>query len=81
MVGKLLTVIPLLVLSGLFFAAGIVEGGILFVVFAAVVLSAFLGAGAEDLRLTREEASEIAARTQLPGAGGAMGDRPGADAD
>ena len=71
MVSKVLTVVPLLVLSGLFFAAGIVEGGILFLVFAAVMLFAFLRAGPEDLRFSPEEASEMAARTdQRPGASG-----------
>jgi hypothetical protein len=61
--GKILTVVPLLVLSGFFFAAGIVEGGVLFAAFAAVVTLAFVrGAGgaegAEDSRPTPEETTE-----------------------
>jgi hypothetical protein len=45
MVGKVLTIIPMLVLSGLFFAAGIVEGGVLFLAFALMMASALLRAG------------------------------------
>jgi hypothetical protein len=71
MVGKILTVVPLLVLAGFFFAAGIVEGGVLFLVFAAVVAWAFARRGAAPPGLTEEEASEIATRSRLPGAGGA----------
>jgi hypothetical protein len=69
MAGKVLTVVPLLVLSGLFFAAGIVEGGVLFLVFAAVVAWAFARRGAAPPPLTEEEASRIEARTSpVPGA-------------
>jgi hypothetical protein len=73
MAGKILTVIPLLVLSGLFFAAGIVEGGVLFLVFAAVVAWAFVRRGVAPPPLSEEEASEIATRSRLPGGGGVGG--------
>jgi hypothetical protein len=75
MAGKVLTVVPLLVLSGFFFAAEIVEAGVLFLVFAAVVAWAFVRRGAASPPLTEEEASEIATRSRLPGGGGAGGDR------
>jgi hypothetical protein len=72
MAGKILTVIPLLVLSGLFFAAGIVEGGVLFIVFATVVLIAFLRTGRGGPWPSPEEAPDIKARQGPgPGAGGA----------
>jgi hypothetical protein len=63
MVGKLLTVVPLLLLSGLFFAAGILEGGILFFVFAALMLFAYLRPGADEARLRADEMAEIEAHT------------------
>jgi len=72
MAGKILTVIPLLVLSGLFFAAGIVDGGILFLVFALVVALAFLRGGAERPPIGPEEAPDLEARPGPGlGAGGA----------
>jgi hypothetical protein len=71
MAGKVLTVIPLLTLSALFFAAGIVEGGVLFVAFAGVVLWAFLHRGAEASRVTPVEALDVKAGAGAgPGSGG-----------
>jgi hypothetical protein len=68
MVGKLLTVVPLLVLSGLFFAAGILEGGILFLASAVLMLWAYLRRGADGSRLTAAQMAEIEARTApVPG--------------
>ena len=66
MTSKILTVVPLLILSGLFFAAGIIEAGILFLAFGAVMLSAYLRA---RLAITEEEASDTETRTTpVPGA-------------
>jgi hypothetical protein len=55
MATKVLTIIPLLVLSGFFFAAGIVEAGVLFLVFAAVVSWAFFRGRAEEVQLTARD--------------------------
>ena len=55
MAGKILTVIPLLVLSGFFFAAEIVDGGVLFLAIAAVVSWAFIRARREEVRLTARD--------------------------
>jgi hypothetical protein len=73
MVARILTVVPLLALSGLFFAAGIFDGGILFLVFALGVAWLFLRARPEVGATSREEALEIEARSGPgPGAGGTM---------
>jgi hypothetical protein len=58
MAAKLLTVLPLLVLSGLFFAAGILEGGIMFLALAAVMLWAYLRRGADPQDEPREAEAE-----------------------
>jgi hypothetical protein len=57
MIGKALTIFPLLVLSGLFFAAGILQAGILFLVFAALMLWAYLRPHARPA-LPAEETAE-----------------------
>jgi hypothetical protein len=73
-VAKILTVAPLLVLSGMFFAAGIVEGGILFVVFAGVMVWAYLRGGIGRLRTSRAEALDLQTRAGPgPGPGGSGG--------
>ena len=73
MIAKFLTVVPLLVLSGLFFAAGIVEGGVLFLVFGAAMVWAYARSGAgssvsaEDMREMEQHSGPP------PGAGGGAG--------
>jgi hypothetical protein len=69
MASKVLTIVPLLALSGLFFAAGIVEGGVLFLVFAAVMTWAFLRGREPVTPLSADQASQIAARTEQPPGG------------
>jgi len=68
MATKILTVVPLLALSGLFFAAGITQAGVLFVVFAAVVMLAYLRGDRSALAQDQPEALEIRDRAG-PGSG------------
>jgi hypothetical protein len=70
MVAKVLTVVPLLVLSGLFFGAGIIEGGVLFLAFGAAMVWAYARAGAAA-SVSAEELREMRQRSgPPPGAGG-----------
>jgi hypothetical protein len=72
MVGKVLTTIPLLVLSGLFFAAGIVEGGVMFLAFALMMAWALLRGDTEAPPTSRGEALDVQTRAGPgPGAGDA----------
>jgi hypothetical protein len=69
MVSKVLTIVPILILAGMFFAAGIAEAGILFVVFAVVMLFAFVRGRRGGPWPSPEEESEIEMRTSpVPGA-------------